>query len=160
MNPVALGLSTILLAVSIFAQSADSPDRKDARAAVQPNVLLTYIQRTQRQFVRASYGPLEHQCFTDADLVRFVRAGIPGRVAATAKSSAEFRVLISSIRPMSVQDRERLLRAARNEFRPTWEQLGRISPEGQSEAGQQADRLIAQVIAAVAVQMLSVAGST
>ena len=85
----------------------------------------------------------------------------PGsKVTKAIVTDPDFKIIIKSLqqqiiqmsktdgpRPWEVQKFESdMYKNALKIFRPTWEQLGRIDPEGQTEAGQQGDILIGKIV--------------
>lgn len=112
----------------------------------KPEKIIIIIQKQQRKNVRESWGELAHQCFTDNDLARFVQNKTTERITDSLKRDPEFLDVVLAIREMEPSKRKKLLISADKPLRPTWAKLGRISREGQTEAGQEADRMIATAI--------------
>lgn len=123
--------------------------------AVNPYALLDLIHREERASIRESWGEEHAQCFTWDDLKEFQQKEIHNRVATGLKTSNEFKAIIRALRNLPYIDREALLQRARGAFRPTWAELGRISREGTTEAGQKAGKLLAGAIADAAVELLT-----
>jgi hypothetical protein len=61
---------------------------------------------------------------------------------------------VLTIKAMPPADRERLLESSRELSHPTWRELGRISREGQTDAGQKAERMIAEAVVADVERLL------
>jgi hypothetical protein len=123
-----------------------SQDERFDPSTVKPETLREIIAEQQRRNVRESYGIWAHECFTDDDLDQFVRSAQPARIARSLKGSKRFMAVVSALKKMPSAQRHKLLNSCRKPLRKTWAQLGRISPEGQTEAGQKAERLIADAI--------------
>lgn len=113
---------------------------------INPEKLISIIQQQQLANVKKSYGTLAHQCFTDEDLERFIRAKTTNRIASRLKKDPQFLDVVLAIRNMQPGDRSQLLISAEKPLRPTWGELGKIDPEGQTETGQQAELKIASAI--------------
>ncbi|MEO0248494.1 MAG: hypothetical protein ABIN58_02900 [candidate division WOR-3 bacterium] len=113
---------------------------------VNPETLREIIEEQQRKNVRESYGIWAHQCFTDDDLNQFISSGQAARIALSLKGSKQFMAVVSALKKLPAKQRQKLLGSCRRPLRKTWAQLGRISSEGQTEAGQQAEKLIADAI--------------
>lgn len=112
----------------------------------KPEELISIIQEQQRKNVKESWGELAHQCFTDNDLARFVQNKTTEQITESLKRNPEFLDVVLAIRQMEPSKRKTLLISADKPLRRTWAELGRISREGQTEAGQEAERRIATAI--------------
>jgi hypothetical protein len=112
----------------------------------KPEELIPIIQERQRNNVRESWGELAHQCFTDNDLARFVQNNATERITESLKREPEFLDVVLAVRQMEPSKRKTLLISADKPLRRTWAEMGRISREGQTEAGQEAERRIATAI--------------
>jgi gas vesicle protein len=112
----------------------------------KPEELISIIQEQQRKNVRESWGELAHECFTDNDLDRFVQNKATERITESLKRDPQFLDIVLAIRKMQPGERSALLISADKPLRPTWREIGRISREGQTEAGQDAERMIATAI--------------
>jgi len=104
--------------------------------------------------IRESHGVWAHECFTDIDLREFKRAGRPAQIAQGLKGSREIAEIVSALAGLPADRRNSLLNSCRRPLRPTWAELGEISPRGQTEAGQQAEKLIADAIVDMVKGML------
>ena len=114
--------------------------------SVKPEQLISIIQKQQRENVKESWGKQENQCFTSSDLDRFTQNQTPRRITESLKNDPEFLDVVAVIRTMEPGAQMKLLQAADKPLRPTWEELGRTSREGQTETGQEAERMIATAI--------------
>ena len=128
----------------------------EARAAA--GSLRGVILAQQRQHVRLSYGQADGQCFTWDDLSGFKQRDVPGRVVRQLRASAQFRALVAQLRKQPAGKRARYLQKCRAIAHPTWAQLGRITPSGQTEAGRTVELLIAQAVVRLANEMLASGG--
>lgn len=125
-------------------------------STVKPETLREIIEEQQKKNVRETHGIWAHQCFTDDDLNQFIQSGQPAKIARSLKGSKRFIAVVSALKKMPSAQRQKLLSSCRRPLRKTWAQLGRISPEGQTEAGQQAERLIADAIVGLVEQLIKV----
>ena len=114
--------------------------------STSPQQLLNIIETAQRINVRESWGELAYQCFTDADLNVFIKNNKPEAIAEQVARTREFIEVVMSIKHLSQNESENLLNSSTKPLRQTWAQIGMISREGQTEAGQQAEIIIAQAI--------------
>lgn len=126
-----------------------------ALTGANPYALLEVIHREERANIRESWGEERAQCFTWDDLKDFQQKDTATHVATRLKRSDEFREIVKAIRDLPYIDREALLQRARGAFRPTWAELGRISREGTTEAGQKAGQELAVAVVDAAVELLT-----
>ena len=117
--------------------------------------MIRTIREQQRLHVRESWGDQDWQWFTDSDYQSFTQHNVPGEVVAKLKDDPQFKRLVDEIGQMDAGQRSQLLARAARTYKPTWAQLGRISREGQTNAGQRAERDIAQAIVGLVRQMVS-----
>lgn len=122
--------------------------------STKPTTLDQIIREQQRRYVRESYGIWAHQCFTDADLEQFKRDATVHRIASHLKHDRGFIAVVLNIKEMAQDARRKLLESSVKPLHPTWAQLGRITPEGQTEAGQVAEIMIAKGIVDVVEELL------
>ena len=119
------------------------------------NQLITIIKEQQRKNVKESWGELAYQCFTDDDLARFIKNKRIEQIIESLKRDPNFLDVVSAIRQMKPSERKKLLHAADKPLRPTWAELGRISREGQTEAGQEAEKMIATAIVKLVKELVN-----
>ena len=113
---------------------------------IKPDKLLAIIREQQQKNVRLSYGEAASDNFTSADLANFIREKRTLKIVEELKRDNEFLDTVIAIKSMPAPERQRLLESALNTYKPTWQQLGRIDPKGQTAAGQQAEKMIAETI--------------
>jgi hypothetical protein len=104
------------------------------------------IAAAHRANVKESSGIYHHECFTDADYALFRGNKTSERVAAECLGKPEVRQAITALRAMSTAEQQEVFELWRRPLRKTWAQLGRVSPEGQTSAGQRAEIDIADAI--------------
>jgi len=119
----------------------------------KPDVLIEIITKQQHDNVRESYGESAGQNFTERDLDNFIKKGKLADITAQLKTDAEFLDVMLAIKRMPASERQKLLNKGLNTHRPTWEQLGGINKEGQTKAGQDAERMIAAAIVKLATEL-------
>lgn len=119
-----------------------------------PQTLIATVKTEQLRAVRESYGENNGECFTDVDLTDFKANRVPEQVVATLRRNTQFIDVVLAIKALPSSEREDLLAAARAQRRKTWKELGRVSRDGQTEAGRQAETLIALAIVAEVQRLL------
>jgi hypothetical protein len=115
-------------------------------STVKPDKLIEIIREQQEKNVRLSYAEAASQNFSDLDLANFIKEKKPAKIAEELKRDNEFLDTVLAIKAMPATERQRLLERALTIYKPTWAQLGRIDPKGQTEAGQKAEKVIAETI--------------
>lgn len=112
------------------------------------------IKEAQKKFVRVSMGIYAYECFTDDDFREFKVDKVPQKVAEALRANRRFMEGVIALRAKPEAEREALIKACRRPLRPTWAELGRISPEGQTEAGNAAELDIAKAVADLVEQLV------
>jgi hypothetical protein len=139
-------------------QPLEKPVHKSKVSPDDPEALLKIIKNKQAKNVRESYGEFASQCFTDDDLSRFIREDRPSSIARGLKKDKSFLSVVGAIKKMHVAERKALFERALATYKLTWAELGKISREGQTEAGQKAERLIAETIVNLAKESVGTGG--
>jgi len=137
--PVALFFS---LSVVALKASADAP----LKSGNESNVV-TAIEIAQKSNVRESCGPEADESFTDADYQEFTARKMPRKIAQSLRSDRKFMEGVLALREKPAAERGAFIQSCRRALRPTWAELGRISCEGQTDAGQAAELDIANAVA-------------
>jgi hypothetical protein len=127
-----------------------------------PERLIDLIQQLQHEHVRDSFGVQAGQCFTDKDLARFKADRVTAELVGQLKDDKDFLAIVDSIRGMGSAERTKLLDRAQQTYKKTWAELGydpATSPpaklrEGQTDAGQEAERSIAEAVVELVRQKL------
>lgn len=135
-------------------QVQTQPDNQ-SRPEVKPDELVKLIKEQQATYVKESWGTYDYQCFTDNDLNNFINSRIPERIANNLRSDNHFIDIVLSIKRMPPSEWQELKKVSLNTYKPTWGQLGSISREGQTEAGQKAEKMIAKAIVDLASELLN-----
>jgi hypothetical protein len=126
--------------------------------AGRANTLIDVVRLEQAACVGESVGPWAHQTFTVVRLKKFQEENVVGQITQLLKSDKDFLSIVAAIKPLSITERQELLRQAGRTYLPTWEELG-LDPTinsadelkaGTSVAGQQAQKLVAEGIANMA----------
>jgi len=131
--------------------------RSEAEPAPSPQELqlAEIIRRQQHLRVGESTGEQDWQCFDWNDWRAFNEQNVPVAVVKQLGEDAEFKQLVEQIRQMDAAARNRLLVRASKVYKPTWAQLRQVSPAGQTEAGQLAEKRVAEAIVELVRQMIS-----
>lgn len=111
-----------------------------------PQQLIEYVKGKQKQYVRESYGEMAHQCFTDDDLDRFIHKRVVDRITQEIDNDPVFDDIVLAVKNLSEYEQAALLDSASKTYKPTWAQMGSINIAGQTEAGQKAEKMIAEAI--------------
>jgi hypothetical protein len=131
--------------VAVPLQAQVLPPGKSANT-VTSDSLAEIVKSMQKRYVRESWGERAFECFTDRDLERFHADGIPNRVATELATDKRFLAVKKTIRSLPVTQQDEVLTRAASTYKPTWAQIGKIDRSGQTDAGQQAEKEIAEVI--------------
>lgn len=118
--------------------------------------LTSFIKSVQLKNVKKSTAPDVSHCFTEVDLDKFKQDGRAEAAAKAALTTPEGRHALASVRALPIRDRASVLADGRKVCRPTWADLGGITPDGsgQTDAGQQADLLVAeQIVSLISAQL-------
>jgi hypothetical protein len=134
-------------------QRQPSPEAAQ-RDKLPASQLEAIVQQLQRSHVKLSYGEAAYEAFTDEDLNRFVKDDVPGQVKEDLKHNNTFISVLLSVQDLTPVERQRLLKACLKPLHPTWAQLGRVGPGGQTEAGQRAEILVAGAVVELARELL------
>ncbi|MCB9292071.1 MAG: toxin-antitoxin system YwqK family antitoxin [Lewinellaceae bacterium] len=111
------------------------------------------IREKQSRYVGQSCGTWAYECFTDQDYKRFNAQNMPAVVRSELLAEPAFASLALSIKRLPAGVWPQLRQRGLSTFKPTWAQLGRISCEGQTEAGQVAEKRVAQAVVRAAEEM-------
>lgn len=129
------------------ADHSDTPKTETGKqSAVSPENLTTIIKEQQRANVKESIGESASESFTSEDLAQFDKSNALATIATQLKQNNRFIDVVLAVRQMKPSERQDLLTRCSQIARPTWTQLGKISPEGQTVAGQKAEKKIAAAI--------------
>ena len=109
-----------------------------------PSKLSEFIKNQQNQNVKTSFS--ETNCFTDLDLQSFKKERKPEQIVNKLMHDNTFIDLVIAIKNMNPSDRQKLLETNSQIAKPTWRELGSISKKGQTDAGKEAELLIAKAI--------------
>ena len=123
---------------------------RTASTTPQPDALITLVKSVQRRYVRDSFGTNADQCFTDVDLATFRKNRTVEQIVKELSGSRRMTAIVSELKSMPVVRQEEILDKANSTFKATWAQLGKIDRAGQTEAGQIAEREIAEAIVRIA----------
>jgi hypothetical protein len=125
---------------------SNKPKDQPIQIKAKPNRLIEIIIEDQRIYVKESWGELANQNFTQKDLDEFKKKDIPKQVTDKLRHNGDFLEVVLAIKQMRLSEQQKLLDQALRTYKPTWEERGTISREGQTEAGQEAERMIAGAV--------------
>ncbi len=108
--------------------------------------LLEIVHNQQRLNVPESTGPADYECFTEADLETFIKNREAHQVASALKMDANYIRSVIELANYPKYMQSNVLNNINIPFRKTWGELNKITPEGQTQAGQEAELLIANAI--------------
>jgi hypothetical protein len=137
-------------------ERANAPGNSSGNSTIKakPSKLADFIRTEQSKYVKESFGEEAYESFTQKDLDSFTKEKRPAQIVAELRHNNEFLDIVRAIKAMPPAERQRLLASSRELSHPTWRELGRISREGQTDAGQQAERMIAKAIVAEVERLL------
>ena len=118
-----------------------------------PEKIIEIIKEQQRLYVKESSGELAAQSFTERDLQEFRERNITKQITDNLRRNGDFLEVVLAIKQMTPGEQQRLFDQASRTYKPTWTELGKISREGQTGAGQQAERMVADAIVALAREL-------
>ena len=116
------------------------------RGKISSEDLISVIKYYQDKYVRKSYGIYAYECFTDIDFNAFIDNKITEKIRDELKKSRLLDKLVKDFRGLNETERNQLFNRGLATYQPTWSELGRISEEGQTLAGQKAQKDIADAI--------------
>jgi hypothetical protein len=146
--------------IAVNANSTSPPPLPSPK--VNPERLIDIISQLQVEYVRESFGLQSGQCFTDVDFKKFMHEKTPDKIVEGLRSDQDFIAVVNAIRDMNSERRSALLDRARGHYKRTWAELG-LDPRttsanelrrGQTDAGQQAEKLIAEAVVDLVRQMI------
>jgi hypothetical protein len=151
-----IALLILLLASFVILNAANG--ETDER--MMQTSIITKIQQLQRQHVKLSYSITN--CYTDVDFKKFQRDGITGQITRQLRTDRGFLNIVSSLNRMSPDALTAILDSATNTYKKTWAALGfdpATTPrqellKGQTDAGSEAERLIAEAVVNLVHEML------
>jgi hypothetical protein len=124
------------------------------QSEVNPKELITIIKDQQASYVKDSWGPESYQCFTDVDLDNFNSSKIPEKISYNLKKDAKFIDLVLAIKQMPASKWKELKEICLKTYKPTWAEQGGINKNGQTDAGQKAEKKVANTIVKLVVELL------
>lgn len=117
-----------------------------AQDSQQSNKLSQIIKKQQKRYVKESCGTLDYQCFTEKDLERFKGNRTTTVVTNSLQQDISFWRVILWLKNLPTERKENMFEQAKETYKPTWAELGEVSCKGQTQAGQEAERMIADAV--------------
>ncbi len=118
-------------------------------------LLITIIQEQQDRFVEKSWGESAPECFTWNNLKRFKQENTIPQVQTNLRRSGKFSDLVDMLAQLPETRRNDVFQEGRDTFKETWEKIGKVTIEGQTDAGQQAEKMIAEAVVELAREQVS-----
>jgi hypothetical protein len=148
------GFVIVLIAITVFT-CLTGCGKKDIPPVVQINVsadtLISIIKQKQKQYVRESRN--EQDCFTSKDSARFVERKTTVLITDELKADKLYITAVIKVRELSEIEWTSLRSRCLQIYKRTWGELGRISPEGQTNAGQEVEIMITNAIVELTVSL-------
>ncbi|MCP4696159.1 MAG: 5'-methylthioadenosine/S-adenosylhomocysteine nucleosidase [Gammaproteobacteria bacterium] len=119
---------------------------KNASIKEIEDFMIVIIKEQQNLYVKISYGESARECFTWEDLDRFEQENNVMKVRRNLEESGKITDLIDMLRSLSERRRKDVFQKGKQTFKKTWEELGEITIAGQTDAGQKAEKMIADVV--------------
>jgi hypothetical protein len=148
----------------VAARPAPTPKATPVPASKVKTSLVKIVKEAQTKYVSASVGTDESRWFKDIDLERFKKNKILEKITADLRRDKTFVAVVAQMKELSTDEQEEILQAAADTYKRSWAELG-INPrdrtqarrmrEGQTDAGSEAETLIAQAITDLAREILA-----
>ena len=118
-----------------------------------PEEIFDIIGTQQELYVKESYGQEDHQCFTASDLAMFKNTLVQNKITTNLRNNSKFLSIVHAAKQLSEEDFSVLVEKARTTRRPTWDELGQVSAAGQTQAGKEAELIVANAITDLFIEM-------
>lgn len=144
-------LSTLEGKITILEKTISETNKGNSPVPVIPitndkDALVKAVKSQQKKYVKDSYGEAAGQNFSQKDLGVFIKNN-------TAKKSVQELIdnevlieIIEGLKGISAVERTSILDSASHTYKKTWGKIDKISIEGQTVAGQSAEKAIADEI--------------
>lgn len=106
--------------------------------------IVDLIKELQAEHVKNSIN--EYNCFTRDDYEEFTSTKVVEKITEKLKKDEYFLDLVKSASQLTSLERRKILREAKNTYERTWAEIGKISPDGQTDEGSKAEKEIAVAI--------------
>lgn len=116
--------------------------------------LISVIKIEQKARVKESRGERSSECFTEQDLNNFHNFQVTDKITRSLRQNKTFLDVVRLLKKMPAGDQEKILDEASRTYKPTWSQIGKVDPSGQTEAGQRAEKEIAEAIVTLVRELL------
>jgi hypothetical protein len=124
-------------------------------STVNPQELLEIIKSQQKVEVKESRGESASQNFNREDLAAFKKKNVPKVVKERLRHDSHFIDVVLAIKQMEPTPRQNLLNTGLQTYKKTWAELGKVSSEGQTDTGQEAEQMIAKAIVDLVKELYS-----
>lgn len=140
---------------TISSSNLSGSEQLSVSVKVQPEKLIEIIKQQQALYVKESWGSEAYQCFTDDDLKKFKESKVTKKITQELKTNNKFIDVVLAIKTIPKGNWQDLKESSLITFKPTWSKIGKISREGQTETGQQAEKMIAKAIVDLVVELVN-----
>ncbi len=110
---------------------------------------LDLIKELQKKHVFDSFGKLSGECFTDRDLEYFLSMNISANIYQDLIEDSYVQQIV-----MSIENWDVFKKKALNYYERTWSENGVVSRAGQTMAGSEAEKLIAEAVVKAADKII------
>lgn len=116
-----------------------------------PVSLIEVIKIKQKRHVKQSFH--EGNCYTLEDLDELRNGDVLETMAKNLRENPDFQKIVSEIRKMPAENWNNLKQEAQSVFSPTWQDREAVGPPGQTQAGQDGEKLVGKTIVDLVTQM-------
>lgn len=121
------------------------PDKNQIEnIVIAPEGIIDVIKIKQDRHIRKSYR--EGDCYTWADFDDLKSSDKLGRIVENLNSNSHFLQMVLETNKLSAEEWGVLREEALATYQGTWDEIGKVGPDGQTQAGQEAQKLIANKI--------------
>ncbi|MCB1858364.1 MAG: hypothetical protein KDI63_08830 [Gammaproteobacteria bacterium] len=138
-----LAIVLTLLMTSAMAQQDILIEDKISDDEIKVEVVALVLEK-QDEYVKDSIN--QYNCFTEEDYKRFRSSNTITKIVEELKKDEYFLGLVAGTVKLSPIKRHKIYREAKKTYKKTWAELGKISPEGQTDAGSEAEKEISSAI--------------
>ena len=145
-----VALATLIMATIPSIALCQSQGKSEKTMIGSPNIdkikgqIVTLIREKQEDYIKKSSS--EYNCFTDKDYEEYHSNETLKKIVDKLKSDSDFLSIKNAIADLDSADQKSIYREGRKTYKKTWSEIGKIGPEGQTDAGSRAEKEIAGAI--------------
>ena len=128
-------------------------NQQNVSQKINPLQLQNIIKTKQSEKVRISRN--QYDCFSNDNLQSFKNNKIPSQVVNELMMDKSFFDLVIVIKNMSANEQQELLETSSGIAKNTWATNGEVSAKGQTDAGREAELLIAKAIVSKVKELIN-----